>query len=187
MCCDNKALTEVNLKNALAGFLEKEKLDVKDVAKALGCPMPVLGRIMCGITWPSEVMLKRCHTLFEIGFNDYRKLSEADKEKISGALGTIGGAGIGVGASISAVSALGTVGLSAPGITSGLAALGAIVGGGMVAGIAVAAVIPIVAAAGGYLLINGIKSGIAETELRAEKFESRWERPVEEVIPKDAV
>ncbi len=178
---DKANLTVQNTKIVLANFMEKEKLPVKDVAKALGCPVPVIGRILCGITWPSETLLKRCHTMFEIGYKNYKKLSEADKEKISETIGTVGAAGLGIGVSLSAVSALGTtIGLSGPGIMSGLAALGAIVGGGASAGIAVAAAIPIAVAAGGYLIVKGVKYAISEAELKAEKFEPRWERPVEE-------
>ncbi len=135
-----KKLTKENLKLALMGFIEQEKLEVKDVAKAIGCAAPVLGRILCGVTWPSDELLKRCHTMIEIGYKDYMKLSEADKEKISEAIGTVTGAGLGVGASLGAVSVLGTVaGLSGPGIVSGLAALGSFLGGGMVVGVGVAA------------------------------------------------
>lgn len=177
----NKNLTVQNTKLALADFMEKEKLSVKDVAKALGCPVPVIGRILCGVTWPSETLLKRCHTMFEIGYKDYKKLSEANKEKISELVGTVGSAGLGVGVSLSAVSALGaTVGLSGPGIMSGLAALGAIAGGGAAAGVAVAAAIPVAVATGGYLIVKGVKYSISEAQLKAEKFEPRWERPVEE-------
>jgi len=183
MSDDEKKLTKENLKLALAEFIEKEKLAVKDVSKAIGCPAPVIGRVLCGITWPSDNLLKRSHTMFEIGYKDYKKLSEADKEKISETIGAVGGAGLGVGASLGAISVLGTVaGLSGPGIMSGLAALGALVGGGATAGIAVACAIPVAVAAGGYLVVKGIKSGISEAELKAEKYEPRWERPVEEVI-----
>ena len=177
-----KKLTTDNLKFALAEFIENKKLAVKDVSKAIGCPAPVIGRVMCGITWPSASLLKRCHTMFEIGYEDYKKLSEADKEQISETIGAIGGAGLGIGASLAAVSALGTtIGLSGAGIMSGLAALGALIGGGAVAGIAVAAAIPVAVAAGGYLIVKGIKTQIGELELTAEKFEPRWERPVEEI------
>ncbi len=176
-----KKLTTNNLKFALAEFIENEKLAVRDVSKAIGCPQPVIGRILCGITWPSETLLKRCHTMLEVGYKDYKKLSEAEKEKISEAIGAVGGAGLGIGASLGAVSALGTtVGLSGPGIMSGLAALGAYIGGGAAAGVGVAAAIPIAVAAGGFLIVKGIKSQITDIELKAEKFEPRWERPVEE-------
>jgi len=176
-----KRLTTENLRIVLAEFIESEKLAVQDVSKALGCPAPVIGRVLCGITWPSDTLLKRCHTMFEIGYKRYKKLSKAEKEKISEAIGALGGAGLGVGASLGAISTLGIVaGLSGPGIISGLAALGAIIGGGAAAGVAVVSAIPIAMAAGGYLVVKGIKSKISESSLKAEKFEPYWERPVEE-------
>ncbi len=179
----DKKLTTENLKQVLAEYIEKEKLEVAGVAKAIGCPAPVIGRILCGVTWPSETFLKRCHTMIEIGYKDYRKVSEANKEKISETIGAVGASGLGIGASLGAVSVLGSVGgLSAAGMTSGLAALGTIVGGGMAAGIGVVAAIPLGAAAAGYLIVKGVKSLFSESQLRAEKFEPRWERPQEETI-----
>tara|TARA_R100000789_G_scaffold98284_1_gene101899 strand:+ start:1415 stop:1966 length:552 start_codon:yes stop_codon:yes gene_type:complete len=177
-----KSLTKENLHAVLAEFMKAEKLDTNEVSEAIGCPEPVIGRILCGITWPTDELLKRCHTMFEIGYKTYKKLSESEKEKVSETLGTLGGAGLGVGASLAAVSALGTAGLSGAGIMSGLAALGTVIGGGAVAGIAVAAAIPIVVAAGGYLVIRGIKSGISKSQLKADEYDPHWERPVEEVI-----
>jgi hypothetical protein len=54
-------------------------------------------------------------------------------------------------ASVGAVAATGTSGLSAAGITSGLAAVGSLIGGGMTAGVFVAAAAPpVLAAAAGY-------------------------------------
>lgn len=59
-------------------------------------------------------------------------------------VGAIGGSAT----TIAAVSGAGTVaGLSAAGVTSGLAAIGGVVGGGMVAGLAVTAAVPVSAAA----------------------------------------
>ncbi len=53
---------------------------------------------------------------------------------------TVGGGAIGTAGSLTAVSTMGSVGgLSAAGMTSGLGALGSLVGGGMAAGISVAA------------------------------------------------
>lgn len=64
----------------------------------------------------------------------------------------------GVGASIGTVAAAGSVsGLGAAGITSGLAAVGSVVGGGMLAGLAITAATPVVAAAAGYGLYKWIK------------------------------
>ncbi|XWK86360.1 MAG: hypothetical protein U7127_19335 [Phormidium sp.] len=71
--------------------------------------------------------------------------------------GVIVGAIGGSATTIATVSGAGSVaGLSAAGVTSGLAAIGSITGGGMVAGLAVSAALPVVAAAGvGYLAYKG--------------------------------
>jgi hypothetical protein len=62
--------------------------------------------------------------------------------------GVIVGAMGGSAATIATVSGAGSVaGLGAAGVTSGLAAIGSIAGGGMVAGLAVSAAVPVVTAA----------------------------------------
>ncbi len=69
------------------------------------------------------------------------------KEALVGALaGTAAGTAAGAVGSIAFVSAAGTAGLSAAGLTSGLAALGTIAGGGMAAGLTVAAALPVLGA-----------------------------------------
>jgi hypothetical protein len=70
-----------------------------------------------------------------------------------GRLAGFGGAAVGVGAAVHSVGALGVVGYSAAGLSSGLAALG---GGGMVAGVAAVAMIPLLAAFGFALLAYGL-------------------------------
>jgi len=125
-------ISKENFKNFLAPFMEENKLSVSKVAKAIGCPESSIGRILMDITIPSNEMLKQGVVLIEIGFERYKKLTKAEKEKISEAIGTIGGGVLGFGSITAAVSASGAVvGLSAAGIASGLAAIGGIVGGGM--------------------------------------------------------
>lgn len=68
---------------------------------------------------------------------DERRTSK--ESPISEVLAAALGAGVGGAISFSALWSLGVAGLSAAGITSALAAMGAIVGGGMAAGIFVAA------------------------------------------------
>ncbi|MEB3282230.1 MAG: hypothetical protein VKK42_25265 [Lyngbya sp.] len=75
----------------------------------------------------------------------------------------LGGAALGAitggAASVMAVSSAGSVaGLSAAGISSGLAAVGGVVGGGMAAGLAVSAALPVVATVGvGLAAYQGVK------------------------------
>lgn len=78
-----------------------------------------------------------------------------DTSEMPEVLGALAGGAVGVGTGLTLVSVSGTVaGMSAAGITSGLAALGALVGGGMVAGIFVAAAPMALLGVGGYALIS---------------------------------
>jgi len=121
--------------------------------------------------------MRQAGIMFGIGFLNYSKLSEAQKEKISEAIGVAGGGAIGFGSIAAAISASGAVaGLSAAGITSGLASIGAIVGGGMVAGVTIAAAIPLVAGAIGYAIIIGVKHFFSEAEMKKTELDSLWER-----------
>jgi len=120
--------------------------------------------------------MKQVGIMIGIGFNKYDTLSEAEKEKISETIGAVGGGVLGFGSIAAAVSASGSIaGLSAAGITSGLAAIGTVVGGGLMAGVAVAAAIPLAAGAIGYAVIKGVKYFVSETELNKDDIDTRWE------------
>jgi hypothetical protein len=114
----------------------------------------------------------RLSGLVAIGHAKYSKMSESDKEKVSEYIGATGGIAAGIGGAIAAISASGAVaGLSAAGITSGLAALG----GSMLGGLAVVAVIPVVAGAAGYGLIKGIKAICDANRLDCKEIDNHWE------------
>jgi hypothetical protein len=74
----------------------------------------------------------------------------------AGRVGAVGGATVGVRVVVDAVGALGVAGYSATGLSSGLAALGTLGGGGMVAGLAVVSVMPLIAAVVVALLAYGL-------------------------------
>jgi len=118
----NKEINKFNCRLLLAAFMEKNGVGSPSTSKAIGCSHATFARILAGITFPSIEFMKQVGILLEIGINNYEKLSEADKEKISEAIGTIGGGALGFAGIASAVSAAGVAGLSAAGITSGLAA-----------------------------------------------------------------
>jgi hypothetical protein len=85
------------------------------------------------------------------------------KEALVGALaGTAAGTAAGAVGSIAVISAAGTAGLSAAGITSGLATVGTIVGGGMAAGITVAAALPVL----GAVAVGGVTYGVVSLAQR---------------------
>lgn len=168
-----------NFRNILAAFMEKNNLAVEAVAKSIGCSEISLARILAGKTWPTDETLKQGAILIAVGFDAYNKLKKAEKEKISTAMGSIGGGTLGFGTITAVISTLGIPGLSSIGITSGLAALGGIIGGGMMAGVLATACIPIAAGAAGYLVVKTVKKYFGNMKDDSGDFDKKWERPVE--------
>lgn len=169
-------LTEENISNFLAVFIEQNNLEIREVAKGINCSTATLQRIIAQKTFPTSNMLKQVGIMISIGFDAYKKLSKAEKEKISENIGALGGGILGFGTITSAVSAAGSVvGLSAAGISSGLAAIGATVGGGMAVGIAAVAIIPIAVGGIGYAIVKGVKTLISNSKLNNEEIETYWE------------
>lgn len=165
-----------NLKNYLLTFMKKETKSARQIAKAIGCTESSVKRIIEGITYPSDEMIRRCGVMMDAGYKEYSKLTEAQKEKISDTIGAISGGALGFASITAAISASGTViGLSAAGITSGLAAIGGIVGAGMVGGVVLLAAAPVAVGVAGFGLIKGIKAVIGANKLNNTDFDSKWE------------
>ena len=168
-----KEITDVNCRVILAAYMEKENVSAPRISKAMGCSHATIARILGGITKPSEEFIKQMGIMIELGIKRYAKLTESEKEKISEAIGTIGGGALGFGAITTAVSVSGTVaGLSAAGIASGLAAIGV---GGMVGGVLTLTAVPIAAGALGYGIIKGVKYLFSSSEMNADKLVPKWE------------
>ena len=148
----------------------------RELAEVIGVAESTIYRLEKKETLPSEDFMLRLSALVAIGDAKYSKMTEADKEKVSEYIGAAGGITAGVGGAIGAISVSGTVaGLSAAGITSGLAALG----GSMLGGIAVVAVVPVVAGAAGYGLVKGIKAICMANKLACKEVDGHWE-----IVPK---
>ncbi|MCK1788783.1 hypothetical protein [Pseudomonas violetae] len=171
-------LTRSNFGYSITQFAKAQNLAEIKVAKVIGCSAKTIDRLTGGRSFPSDEMLRQGGTLIYLGFEKYSKLTKADREKISESIGAIGGGVLGLGSVTAVVSSLGYAGLSAAGIASGLAALGAVVGGGMVAGLTVAAGIPIVAGAVGYGLIKVFKAATDSHQLGKEELDPIWELPL---------
>jgi DNA-binding transcriptional regulator YiaG len=155
--------------------LIKELLDMsrRELAKIIGVSESTVRRFEKGSSLPTDAFMHRLQALCVIGAAKYRKLSAAEKEKISEVLGVSGGAVAGVGGSIAAIGAAGAVsGFSAAGITSGLAAVGC---GAMLTGIAVVAAIPVVTGLAGYGLVKGIKAICEANNLSCNEVNEKWE------------
>jgi len=80
-----------------------------------------------------------------------------------GRYGAVGGAGLGVGASLYAVHAMGVPGYSAAGLSSGLAALGSALGGGMAQGVLATLLIPALIT----VILSGLLYWISKPHIRA--------------------
>ena len=167
--------TRDNCRLLLAAFIEENDLNVRRVAKVIGCSEATLIRILAARSLPSDEMMKQVGIMMELGFVSYSKLSNTQKEHISEAIGTVGSGILGFGSITAAISSLGISGLSAAGITSGLATLGSVVSGGMAAGVMVAAAIPIAAGAAGYAIIKGVKYLANERQLNVTEIDERRE------------
>ena len=171
-------LTPENCRLLLAAYMEKNDVDASRIAKAIGCRHASLGRILSGKSLPSDNFLAQVGILIGIGIEKYLKLSKAEKEKITEAIGAAGAGAFGFSGIAAAIGASGTtVGLSATGISSGLAAIGTTVGGGMVAGVTMLAAVPLAAGAAGFGIIKGVKFFFSEAELNKLDVDDRWERP----------
>mgnify|MGYP003592520132 FL=1 len=169
-------ITRENLANYLAVFFETNETNIDTVAKAIGCPIASLERIIGQESYPTDEMIKQCAIMISIGIVKYKKLSDSDKETISDKIGAVGGGVLGFGAITSAIGASGSViGLSAAGITSGLSGIGALVGGGMAAGATAVAAIPIAVGAAGYGLMKAIKFAISYYKLNNKDINPYWE------------
>ena len=171
------AITRDNCHELLAQFIEDNSLSVSEIAQAIGCSEATIRRILERLSLPSDEMLKQVAAMVAISFPRYTTLSQAEKAHISDAIGAIGGGVLGFGTLGTVISSLGTVsGLSAAGITSGLAAMGAAIGGGMVAGVAIAAAIPLTAGVVGYrMMLRTAKEWVAEWEQERTDFDEKWE------------
>ena len=170
-----KELTRDNIRLLLAAFMENSELSARHIAKLIGSSEKTIERILAGITWPSDEMIKQVGTMLEIGFERYAMLSNAKKQIISEKIGVIGGGTLGFASISATVSTLGFAGLSAAGTVSGLTTLGSIVGGGLVAGVGVSAAIPIAAGTLGYGIIKSINAFVKKRTIDKTEIDGRWE------------
>lgn len=148
---------------------------MRQVAKAIGCSDPTLTRVLAGRPLPSDDLMRQGGIMFELRFERYSKLSASERGTLSEKIGTASGGVLGFAAITGAIEVAGITGVSAAGISTGLAALGALVGGGMLAGISVAAAIPLAGCALGYGAIKGVKYFVSESRQNSTDIDNRWE------------
>ena len=71
-----------NCGSLLAKFIKENDLDVRRVAKAIGCSEATLNRILTTQSLPSDEMMKQAGIIIELVFVSYSKLSSTQKEHI---------------------------------------------------------------------------------------------------------
>ena len=173
----DERITQDNFRVMLSKFCFNNYLESPKVAKRLKMSPSTWNRLLKGESCPTEKTLKSCGLMFEMGFEKFSKLSKAEEESLSEKLGSLGGGVVGLASIKAAIAASGSVaGLSAAGVTSGLAGLGGLVGGGMVAGVATAALIPVAAGTSGFFLIKLLKHGITCIDRYKNKLDPRFEK-----------
>ena len=148
---------------------------VRRVAKAIGCSDPTLTRVLAGKTLPSDDLMKHGGLMFDLGFKRYSRLSASERGTLSEKIGVVSGGVLGFAAITAAIEAAGITGVSAAGISSGLAALGRLVGGGMCAGVSVAAALPLAGGLFGYGVSRGVKYHFSKEQLNSTDIDNRWE------------
>jgi len=168
-------INKENFAKILGTWISKEKLELKKVAKVIGCSTSTLNRLVQNKTYPTDESLKQTAVLIELGYKSYSKLSSSQKEKISETIGAVGGGGIAFASITAIISTLGYAGLGAAGIVSGLATLGGIIGGGMLSGILIAAALPVAGIVAGFGLIKGIKYLTSEYKVSVDEIDKKWE------------
>ncbi len=166
-------ITEENCYRKLKLIRNVSGMSRRDLAKVLGVSESTIKRLELKSTKPTRDFMLKLAALSVIGHQKYSKMKDSEKEKVSEAIGAAGGAAVGVGASIAAISASGVVaGLSAAGITSGLAAIG---GGAMIGGVAVVATIPLAIGGAGYGLIKAVKAICKANNLKCKEVNEKYE------------
>jgi len=166
-----------NMRVPLAAFIEEYELNTRLVAKAIGCSEATIIRLLAASTLPTDKMMREVALMFQAGFARYAGLTKAERRRLwrSAEKKVVGGSVAGgVFAIPDVINAFGrTPGLSSPGIASGLKDMSG--GNGMVRGIQVAAVVPIIAGTLGYGVLKGVEYFASESQLNAKKLNPEWE------------
>lgn len=188
MSTSNDNITYENCRLLLAAYMQENQIGAPRISEAIDCSHATLARLLVGTSKPTDEFVKQVGILIGIGYEKYEKLSEAEKESLSEQIGAISGGVIGFGSITTAIATSGVVtGLSAAGITSGLAGIGAIIGGGMTAGVAVLAAVPIALGAAGYGIVKGVKYFFSQQKLNSEEMDPKWEEPWESEAQEDSL
>lgn len=165
-------VTPSNCGSKLALVRAVSGISRRELAKILGCSESTISRLEAGVHQPTIDFMNKLRALQVIGYHRFKKMGSADRSALAETLVAAGSGAGGVVASIGAIGATGTVvGFSAAGITSGLAAIG----GTLLGGVAVVAVLPVAVGAAGYGVVKGIKAICEHNNLSCKEVDGRFE------------
>ena len=173
-------ITAANCGKKLSLIRHVSGISRRELAKILGCSESTISRLESGIHQPTIEFMNKLRALQIIGYHRFKKLNSTDRSALAETMVAAGSGAGGVVASIGAIGATGTVaGFSAAGITSGLAALG----GSLLGGVAVVAVLPVAVGAAGYGVVKGIKAICENNNLSCKEVDGRFEIVPEPLNP----
>ena len=110
---EDSKITSENCVLKLVVYMKTQKLGSRKISKVIGCSQSTLFRLLHQMNKPSEEFTKQSATLIFLGYDDYKTLTNEQKEKISEILGAVVGGGIGISSIPLIISVLGYHGLAA--------------------------------------------------------------------------
>lgn len=76
-------ITQENFAETLCAFMSENDCSAKQYAKAIGCSIATVNRLLQQETRPSDDMLKQSGMLMTMGIDRYSNISSKEKEKIT--------------------------------------------------------------------------------------------------------
>lgn len=167
-----EAITAANCGSKLRLIRDVSGISRRELAKILGCSESTISRLEAEVHRPTVDFMNKLKALQVIGYHRFKKMGSGDRSALAETLVAAGSGAGGAAAITGVIGATGTVaGFSAAGITSGLAALG----GSLLGGVAVVAVVPIAVGAAGYGVMKGIKAICEHNNLSCKEVDGRFE------------
>ncbi len=166
-------LTKENFAEEFQQYIKEEGLRLAKVAKAIGCSITTLKRLLPERqTLPTEEMLKQARLMRKLGFETYCKLIESKKDNFAEVLGAISGGTLGLASVAAMLNSAESSAVLDEHKPNNIKKLGKITGG---SGIGLAFGLPMAGLALGYSLIKGLRVYIDAQALNNTNFDPKWE------------
>jgi len=175
-----ETLSRNNFAEIFGNHLADKDLSNKKAAKAIGCSIYAIDRLLQEQTLPTLEMLKRAGLLMLFGYKKFISIDEAEKVQFAEATGLFSGAAIGAAGVTTMLKSLGqNKGSNLKDIGKGLNEIGRRFGGNKGTGLLIALAVPLLSAALGYGLIKGTKLLFTDNNLYDREIDKQWEIAIE--------